>query len=268
MNSFYKRFNIPVDLEKAQAKFVNRAIDLVFVNFIRSNPFLSNKDEKIYFSIATYLGIMHVPTWNPHASLQYYAKIYTKQDFNNVLQGTEAIDLWLTSNCPSRTKIFRNLVEEILNVTEVGLGIIWRNGKFYPSGAKVLDEALVNDVLNWLDEDRFTNVKAPFQKALSHYLESTKKPELLADVITDMYEALEAFAMVVTGKDKDLSANKDLLIKKLKLGDIYKKMLKDYISYACEYRHGLNESENRTIPKEQEVEAFIYQTGLYYKIRH
>lgn len=58
---------------------------------------------------------------------------------------------------------------------------------------------------------------------LDHLLHSTQKPSLLADVITDMYDSLEALAKIVCGNDKRINADRDALIRKLSLHASYNK---------------------------------------------
>jgi len=154
-----------------------------------------------------------------------------------------------------------------LGKAEVDLGVKWENGLFYPSGAKLLDERLVNDSLGWLRDKKHRNVLDPFEKALRHLLEARKRPELAGDVVTDMYEALEALAGVLTGRaEKDLSANQELFIKAVKASDAYKKLLKDYIEYANLFRHA--EKENKPRPKItlEEAESFVYLTGVFVRL--
>jgi hypothetical protein len=82
-----------------------------------------------------------------------------------------------------------------------------------------------------------------------------------------MYEALEALAKIVTGRpDKDLSANRELFIKKVKASDEYKQLLKDYIDYANKFRHAVKEGESRPKLTEKEAESFIYLTGLFIRL--
>jgi len=277
MSAFYKRFkNLELPGQEAvRQHFVNRAKSRIYNQFLHKKVSYDctgyggyecpndyglshNEISQIYKNIAFCHGQVYEEDLVGH---------YTGEDFHKHLLSLEEIFNYLKENKKELLKPFNSLIEQILSASEVDIGITWKNGQFYPSGAKVLDEALVNDVLDWLDERKYANVKAPFQKALQHYLEAGKKPELLGDVITDMYEALEAFAKIATGKkDKDLSANRELFISKLKLSDIYKKMLRDYIEYANEYRHGLDNSKPRPLPKEPEVEAFVYQTGLFVRL--
>lgn len=177
------------------------------------------------------------------------------------LRTLEALYQW-----PRAKDLVDNAVMEILADSEVDLGIRWNNGHFLPSGSPLLDEKLVNDVLGILGVKGHDGVLVPFKKGLDHFLHSVKKPELLADVITDMYEALEALAKIITGRDKDLSANAELLISKLNVSEEYKPILKAYIAYANEFRHAAEKGQKKAIPPRQEVESFIYLTGLFVRL--
>jgi hypothetical protein len=91
-------------------------------------------------------------------------------------------------------------IVEIIHLSEVDLGISWQRGVFLKKGAQILDEKLVNESLRWLADARYKTVLVPFQKGLSHLLEGTKDSQRFGDTVTDMYEALEAMAKIVTGK--------------------------------------------------------------------
>ena len=107
-------------------------------------------------------------------------------------------------------------IVEIIHLSEVDLGISWQRGVFLKKGAEILDEKLVNESLRWLANARYKNVLVPFQKGLSHLLEGTKDSQRFGDTVTDMYEALEAMAKIVTGKSTDeLSALREQFISKL-----------------------------------------------------
>ena len=159
------------------------------------------------------------------------------------------------------------LVNLVLKESETDLGITWQDGKFMPTGARLLDQELVNEPLRWLSNPKYKNVYHPFAKGLSHFLEAEKRPELLSDVITDMYESLEALAKIVTGRSrKDLSANAEPFIKEVKASEHYKRILKEYISYANEFRHALEKERERPKLSITEVESFIYLTGLFIRL--
>jgi len=55
-------------------------------------------------------------------------------------------------------------------------------------------------------------------------------------------------------------------ISKLKLPDSYKKMLKEYIDYGCDFRHAVESGKLRSWPLPHESEAFVYSTGLFIRL--
>ena len=93
---------------------------------------------------------------------------------------------------------------------------------------------------------KFKGVLAPYEKGLRHLLHSQIRTELLNDVVTDMYESLEALAKLQTGRDSDLSGNAELFIKKVSASDEYKVILRNYIDYANRFRHAVREKSTET----------------------
>lgn len=260
MDSFHKRFNISIDLEEARRRFINRVKELIFGEL-----------EASRISVSDYAKILALKLGEEVSSLincDFQGRAYFRkdfyQDFYRVLQSLEALSSF-THGYREKERL-DEMIKVVLSLSESDIGVYWKDGQFYPSGAKFLDEKLVNEVLDWINEERYSNVKLPFEKGLSHYLRATNKPELLADVITDMYEALEALAKIITQKDKELSGNRELFISRLKLHKCYNQILKEYINYGCEFRHAPEEGRPRILPKPQETEAFIYLTGLFIRL--
>ena len=164
---------------------------------------------------------------------------------------------------PKRTKILILLLQQ----SEFNLGIQWQDGKFIRTGAKLLDDKLINEPLHWLKEKSYESVLTPFSKGLELFLQAQKRPELLADVITDMYESIEALAKFLTGRpEKDLSANRELFLKRIKASESYKIILKDYIDYANEFRHAMEEGKSKPSLSQSEAESFVYLTGLFIRL--
>jgi hypothetical protein len=252
---FHQRFNIEVSLEEATRRFVNRAHDFVIHNILPTLAQIYGYQEHVEVEkyICRKLGDRYtgVDCLSPIIGDNYHVHI----------RMLEALYQW-----PRAKELVDRAVMEILADSEVDLGIRWNNGHFLPSGSPLLDEKLVNDVLGTLGVKGHDGVLVPFKKGLDHFLHSVKKPELLADVITDMYEALEALAKIITGRDKDLSANAELLISKLNVSEEYKPILKAYIGYANEFRHAAEMGQKKAIPSPQEVESFIYLTGLFVRL--
>jgi len=251
---FHKRFDIEVELDDVRKRFVNRLQNRAFHQFLeRHYP------GDVSAVVAAAVGDPFDPGLEP---LEYVG-----DDFQRTLLATETLySLIDPLNYGSYLQEFEELVEQTLADCELDIGVRWHKGKFYPSGAQILDDRLVNDPLRWLRESGHQTALDPFEKALEHLLRSQKNPKFLADVITDVYEALEAMAKIVTGSKKDLSANQEAFIKKVKASDDYKKILKEYVSYGCEFRHALEAGEKRPQISQKEAESFIYLTGLFIRL--
>jgi len=250
---FHQRFNIKVQDQQAKERFLSRVWNQIVLGFLVG---IEVYKYHILMQVANALGKEY--------HLIFDFNDYVGGDFYACLQALEAAYQALPAN--AQKEELDTLVQHVISQSEVDLGIRWRDGVFWPSGAKVLDEALVNDPLQWLSDPVYKNILAPFKKGLSDYLQANRYPERLSDTITDMYEAVEAMAKVATGNDRDLSANRELFVRKLRLSGYYKKMLQDYISYANQFRHAVEEGKQRVPPLAQEVEAFIYTTGLFIRL--
>lgn len=158
-------------------------------------------------------------------------------------------------------------IKYLLSESEVDLDVRWKNGKFFKSGAELLDKKLINENLEWLSQRGYESVLRPYQKGLNHFLHAQKRPELLSDVITEMYEAFEALAKIVTGQStKDLSANQERFVREVKASPEYKQLLKHYIGYANNFRHAAKEGGKKPALSEREVESFVYMTGLFIRL--
>ena len=256
--SFHQRFSIEVGLDEARQMFVNRVLNTVQAIFplLNSVHYKDRKHDIMLNRVASTLGKRYA--WTDIFSL------YCGNDFTETLRCVEALYHSLGSSSEQAT-----LGAEVMLAlydSEVDIGVEWRNGVFWSKGAILLDQALVNEPLEWMSEPTYKSVLQPFKKALSDYLESNAKPEKLADVITDMYEALEAMAKIVTGNDREMSGNRELFISRISLDKHYAKMLKDYIGYANEYRHAVALGQTKKPPSEHETEAFMYMTGLFIRL--
>lgn len=256
---FYQRFNIEVGIDEARKRFTNRVINRVeqyLKGFVQYRAF--GYYRKAMCNAANRLGIQYVDS---HMLRDYFGN-----KFYECLIALEAIYEVFAAENTSEAEELSNAIQYAISFSETDLGIEWRDGVFGTSGAKLLDEALVNENLEWLADKGYQDVLVPFEKGLRHFLEAMQKPERLGDTVTDVYEAVEALAKRVTGRDRDLSANAELFISKLKLSEYYKKMLKDYIVYASDYRHAAKLGKGKKPLLRNEVEAFIYTSGLYIRL--
>ena len=148
-------------------------------------------------------------------------------------------------------------IERVLSRCACDIGVRWKEGFFYPSGAEELDKPLIEETLTWLND--YPNERKDYRKALEYYLQG----ESLGDVIKNCYSAVEGVAREVLGNQKTLDNNKDELLRKMNLSDGWKSILANYINYAHDYRHA--SAERHEITK-QETEGYLYLTGLIIRL--
>ena len=254
---FETRFNVEVGIGEAQCRFMNVCFNELPDLFSELCP----NDEDIVRQVANLLGkqyggedstgILDIQSW-------------LTEDFNTCLRTVEKMHGAIPS--PDFRAEFSRAVERCLALCEIDLGVRWANGVFWPSGAKLLDDELVNDQLKWLSDAGYPAVREPFEKGLSDFLRARNEAERYKDVVTDMYEALEAMAKIVCGNGKDLSANREAFVTRLGLTKNFDKMLKEYVDFGCEFRHAEGPRAARTPLLPQEVEAFVYMTGLFLRL--
>jgi hypothetical protein len=208
--------------------------------------------------VASRLGIRY----EGNNTLAYYAG----KSYGQHLRAVEALYSAFVEYRDVSARILNKVVRAAISESEVDLGIEWKGGVFWPSGAKLLDEELVSEPMRWLDDPKYKNVLEPFQKGLKYYMEAANDASRLRDTITDMYEALEKMARIVNGNDKNLSANTPSFVSNLGLSEHYANMLREYCRYAHAYRHAAKQATERLPPNPHEVEAFLYTTGLFIRL--
>jgi hypothetical protein len=168
---FHERFEISIEIEDARERFVNRIGNRVFDDLFDQ---FAGKDALLK-AVADELGESYMPIFR--------FETYTRQNFYKTLQAIEAARENLGAAYQSRLDA---IVEKTLRDAEVDLGVGYENGTFHRSGARLLDEKLINEALRWLSARQHESVLKPFSKGLEHFLKAGKRPELLSDVVTDM----------------------------------------------------------------------------------
>jgi len=268
---FHIRFNIDLAIEEARRRFVNRVENRV-LNIAKAlhkagkaNSF--NALEALIIEIETALGESHLTDVSGPGVFIAVWRERIDSDFSRCLQAVEGLREGLSSYGANLLQKVDLAVSETLTQSEVDLGVSWQSGIFAKTGAESLDGPLVNQPLLWLANPKYVNVLIPFKKGLSHFLEGGKDSERFGDTVTDMYEAVEAMARITTGKSsKDLSSLREEFVSTLRLPESYKRMLKEYVDYGCDFRHAVEGGQKRGWPLEKEAEAFVYLTGLFIRL--
>jgi hypothetical protein len=262
---FNKIFGLEDDVEEEKKRFVDRVNQSIFhqLDTVQGDRF----NYRVLFDLVCFeLGVnaqdfrdrilgsgmyeRHVP-----ASL----RTLTQSNFKKTLLVLCILYAWLeiTSDTEKNREWLSGWIKNVLDRCSCDIGIRWKDGFFYPSGAEELDKFLIEETLTWLND--YPDERKDYQRALECYQAS----ESLTDVIKNCYSAVEGVTRKVLGNQKNLDNNKDALLEKMDLSDGWKKILANYITYAHDYRHA---SEQRHEIKEQEAEAYLYMTGLIIRL--
>jgi hypothetical protein len=136
---FDERFNIRVPMDEAKRRFVNRAHSQILSP---DCPFMLGEGHlrRACMAIAFELG-ERFDAGTPFRRTALEA--YTGLNFERTLQAIEAARRVICG--PNSGPQLDEVVEAMLSESEVDLGIRWNDGKFLPSGAELLDDALVNE---------------------------------------------------------------------------------------------------------------------------
>jgi hypothetical protein len=268
-----------VDTAEIRKRFLNR-VNVSILRWLQENEGVKFYDENFIWWISEQMG----ESWGNKVKRQDYGGGYwfsltmemmTMGDFNKTLEIIEKAYQYLEEKRAREIydpyglyvpeglidlKSFEERMRNIMLLSEGDLGIFWKNGKFYLSGAKELDEALISDNLEWLS--KYPETKKQFLVALNHYEKSIQKTAAGKDAITNSYTSIESLAKEFFKNDKSFDKNSDELVVKLNLPKEYKNVIHYYKQIANEYgsRHAGSD------PSHKEVEAFVYLTGLLLRL--
>jgi hypothetical protein len=277
-NDFRNRMNLgEITEEEVKKRFLNRIKVSIFI-WLQSTDRTIFFDENFIWWISEQMG----ESWSEEVHLRssgydYWTNLtLEKMSGNDFYKTIEIVEkcyqyveegrtreihgyVYDDSKIVNKRK-FDEIMENIMLLSEINIGIFWKNGKFYLSGAKELDEALIGDSLDWLNKHPKT--KEQFSIALSHYKKSLTSVASGKDAITNCYTSIEFLAQDFLGNDKNFDKNSDLIVDKLKLPKEYKNIVYYYKQIANEYssRHAGSD------PSHLDVEAFVYLTGLLIRL--
>lgn len=253
---FYQRFsNLNVGQDDARQRFTNRILYIIFPHYpvIQGNQLqmvsraLGETPKNVY-------DIKKILMNDFFRMLDMLERLYTRLQLENS-----------PGNQLTASSLNTQITQELEDI-DIDIGIKFLNGKFYPKGAQLLDDKLVNDPLDWLKNRGLSQIYEPFKKALNHLLRSHKDDRLLEDAVTDAYDALEALAKEVCNNDRKFDDNRELFISKIKTSKYFKDITKDLSKYAHLFRHGASKTKPKPKPTTTEVEAFIYIVGLLIRL--
>ena len=254
LGRFNKIFGITDDLATEQQRFVQR----INQTALREIEGRKHSYRGVFESVCYWMGV------NAHdlildASRNTYGGVVvpglrtlTRDNFTETLKISVLLYAAL-DKAPEEQRQLAFWVEAALGHATSDLGVRWHEGMFYPSGAKELDEPLIEEPLQWLND--FPAEKADYLKALRDYAAKN-----YGDVVGNCYNVVEGVARNVLRNTKTLENNREELLKTIQLSQQWKGLLSNFINYANEFKRHASEKRHDVNPIE--VEGFLYMTGL------
>lgn len=259
LKRFNKIFGIHEPLEQEKKRFVQRINQTIFrevENFFEY--------DLIFSTLCFRLG-EDVDEKTSEARLSLNTIIMPKlrsltyDDFYRTLQVVCLLYQYFSDNNKNRQKLnsIDKSIKMAFSLSGVDLGIKWSKGMFYPSGAKNLDERLIEDPFDWLED--YPDEKRDFLGAIAAYTNKN-----LGEVVINCYLVVEGLVRAVLKNKKVLENNKEELFKNIDLSQEWKSILDKYISFANEFKRHASNKRHKINPLE--VEAFLYFTGLLVRL--
>ena len=262
VKEFNKLFGIREDIDGEKNKFIQR-VNLTIFSGLEKGLF-GGSYETLFKSVCYELGINSTDIIRGSNRYNYGGSAnipglrhLTGDDFIETLK--ILVILYEIINPVHKLRL-NHAIEVTLAASSVDLAVRWKDGLFYPSGAKELDEKLINDNLEWLN--KFPDVKQFFSTALSHFANSLPNVSARKDAITNAYTALENIAQIVLGNKKTFEKNSDELVTLLELPTEYKNV----VFYYKQIAHGYSSRHAGSDIPYLETEAFVYLTGILLRL--
>lgn len=188
--------------------------------------------------------------------LPIYKILSEENNFKEFVRFLQSI-FWLDLNSEIKEKLYWGFKEDIeLSMLEIQIKKANKtNIIFYPKGAKLLDEKLVNDNLDWLSG--YPGIYKPFKNALELYQEKKYTRELL----DNLRFSLEQFLKTVLELKKPYNKKLGNYFKGKKISPEIRNMYTTVYSYFEGYQNeNVKHNENFN---PLEIEFIIYLTGTF-----
>jgi hypothetical protein len=206
---------------------------------------------------------------DPYRHEVYIPKLryFTENDFEKTLVTIEIIyDFFNNSDVYDKSK-YLNIIDMSVKIAlrqNNDIGVSYKDGKFFPSGAKELDEELTNKIHHWLN--KYPKVKSLYLNALDCYAGSLKNDIKRKDVVSNAFQAVEELTKIILGnKTLSFDKNLDTLVEKLKLNKKWSQVFHQYKELSKEYGRHSGKSDD-FIPAKNDTEAFLFLSGIIIRL--
>jgi len=281
IKNFYKRWNIVYDEDQRFTDFKNRALSTI--DDTLGELFLSNENLERRFlkliakhfpqskiCITTRLAEALGDISKLASSLQIkevkfkdslvYKFLSEEDDFIKFIQYLQSI-FWLDLKSEVKKKLYLGFKEDIeLSLLDIQIKRMkGDNIIFYPNGAKLLDEKVINDVLDWLT--LYPKVQKSFKFALEKYQNKIYQRNLIDDLRLSLELLLKK---ILNNRKKSLENQREPLGKYLEQKNVPKELKNMYwklIDYYIKYQNNYAKHEDKV--DSSEIEFIIYLTGTF-----
>lgn len=275
IKNFYKRWNIVYDENKKISDFKNRVLLTIDTDigklFIsdrnleqRSLKFMAKYIPQSKKYIAGSLG----PMLQLRSALEtkviefkdspIYKILSEENDFEKFILFLQSI-FWLDLDSEVKEELYLGFKEDIkLSILDIRIGKTSSGIIFYPKGAKLLDEKLVNENLDWLTS--YPTAYENFKSALEKHQNKIYQRNL----IDDLRLSLELILKRILNNKGRLEKQEKLLGEYLEREKVPKELRNMYwqlIDYYSKYQNNYAKHDDKV--NSSEVEFMVYLTGTF-----
>jgi hypothetical protein len=214
-----------------------------FLSTLRSSK--NSKELAHYFQLS-FIAIEHMVDYQRKNNQEYQAK-----DWEAVAKA-----------------LFGAFSRSLKFTPQIGIEITESNEQvvIYPKGAKLLDDAVINRNLLWLESHPI--VLRRFEQALKHYMSGDKNTD--RNLLDDLRVALEQLLKEVLKNGKPLEKQKTELLPWLKIRGIHKQVINMYNTLLDQYSQFQNDAVKHEKGEEEftesDIEFLIYTTGTFMRL--
>jgi len=275
IKNFYKRWNIVCDENKKFSDFKNRVLLTIDIDI--GELFISDRNlelrslkfmAKYIPQSKKYIGGLLGPVFQLRSALEIkviefkdlpiYKVLSEENDFKKFILFLQSI-FWLDLNSEVKEKLYQDFKEDI----ELSLLDIWIRKTnsgiiFYPKRAKLLDEKLVNENLDWLSS--YPTVCKNFKSALEKYQNKIYQRNL----IDDLRLSFELLLQRILNNRRRLEKQEKFLGEYLRGKNVPRELKNMYwqlIDYYTKYQN--NYAKHNDKVSSLEIEFMIYLTGIF-----
>ena len=265
IENFYKRWDIQLSDAERWKNFRNRVLNSYTLTIGRNIKNYSGCEDEFFDLIGIHKRridnmILDICSWdNGFKDSATYNYFVDAIDIKNFILGLEVIFWMETLDKDDKTIFFKYLKD---NIITTGVPLEVKQTKtdvlFYPAGAKLLDEKLVNDNLDWLTG--YPKSYESFRGALQEFGTIGKE----RDVVDKLRLSLELLIRDILQNKKSLENQEKEIGNYLKTKNIsveISNMFWRILDYYNKYQNNKAKHENNT--PSDEVEFILYLTGTF-----